>query len=140
MNAKRVLLIVGGVVQILVVALHVAMFFGLARATEVPGALKPLLYIFNAAVLTIVVFFAYVSLFRRKELIETPLGRAVCWLVVLFYVQRGLTSALVRGVRPADLAPMLLIAALYVVPALPAGRRRATDIAATAASVETART
>jgi hypothetical protein len=126
---KRVLLAIGGVVQILVVALHVAMFFGLARTSEIPEALKPTLYIFNATVLAAVLFLAYVSLFRRKELIETPMGHAVCWFAVLFYLQRGVTSAVVRGLQPTDFAMMLAIAALYAVAAAPAWPRYARSAA-----------
>jgi hypothetical protein len=136
---RRILLTIAGVVQILIIALHVAMFFGMARATEIPGPLKPLLHIFNAAVLTTVIFFAYVSLFRRKELIETPLGHATCWFMALFYAQRGLTAAFLRGVQAVDLVPMVVIAALYVIPALPERRRRATSVTASAPAVETAR-
>jgi len=47
-----VLLLIGGVFQALVVALHVAMFLNISRApvSDLPAAIKPLLHIFNAAV------------------------------------------------------------------------------------------
>jgi len=130
---KRALLTVGGVAQILAAALHVTMFFGLARTTEIPAALKPLLNIFNAAVLTAVLFFAYVSFFRRRELIETPLGRAVAWFVALFYLQRGLVEVLVSGLHPASLGVMLTIAALYAVSAAPSRSARVTAFSLKAA-------
>ncbi len=126
---KRVLLIVGGVIQVLITALHVTMFFGLRAATQVPENLKPLLYIFNAAVTTLVVFVAYVSLFRRSELLSTPLGRGLCWFVAVFYLQRGLTRLVVRGLDPPDLAIMLAIAAIYAVVALPARSQSAASAA-----------
>ncbi len=116
---KRAVLFIGGIVQLLLVALHVFMFFGMARSAEIPAGLKPLLHIFNAAVLTVVLFFAYVSFFRRREMIETALGRAVGWFIVVFYVQRGLTEVVVRGLSPVNLGLMLAIAALYVVAAVP---------------------
>jgi hypothetical protein len=116
---KRVLLVIGGIVQVLIVALHVTMFFGLARTKEIPAGLKPTLYIFNAAVLTTVLFFAYVSFFRRRELIETTFGRAVVWFIAVFYLQRGLTEVLVSGLHPTMVGMMLAIAALYAVVAVP---------------------
>jgi hypothetical protein len=125
---KRVLLVVGGVMQILAAAIHVAMFFGLSKAPQMPEGIKPLLYIFNAAVLTVVLFFTYVSLFRRRELIETPMGHAVCWFAALFYVQRGLMGALVHGPNPMDLGIMLAVAALYAIAATPAWPRRVTSV------------
>ncbi len=124
---KKVLLVIGGIVQVLIVALHVAMFFGLARASEVPAALKPSLYIFNAAVLTAVLFFAYVSFFRRRELIETPLGRAVGWFIAIFYAQRGILGAAIHGPSVFDLVILLAIAALYAIAATPAWWRRAAS-------------
>ncbi len=126
---KRVLLIVGGIVQVLIIALHVAMFFGLRATSQVPQDLKPLLYIFNAAVTTLVIFLAYVSFFRRSELLSTPLGRGVCWFVAAFYAQRGLTRLVVRGFDPPDLAIMLAIAAIYAIVALPARSRSVASLA-----------
>jgi hypothetical protein len=124
------LLIIGGIVQVLVVALHVTMFFSLARAKEIPVGLKPTLCIFNAAVLTTVLFFAYVSFFRRRELIETVFGRAVASFIAVFYVQRGLTEVLVNGVHPVSLGMMLAIAALYAVAAVPSRTPRAAEVIA----------
>jgi len=127
---RRVLLIIGGIVQVLIVALHVTMFFGLARTKEIPPGLKPTLYIFNAAVLTVVLFFAYVSFLWRRELIETVFGRAVGWFIAVFYVQRGLTEVLVSGLHPVSLGMMLAIAALYAVAAVPSRTPRAAEVAA----------
>lgn len=109
-----VLLLVGGVFQILAVAVHVFMFFGISKSPDMPGAIRPLLYIFNGAVLTVVLFFAYVSFFRRRELLQTALGRATCIFIGVFYLQRGLVEAVVSGVHPTSLSLFCLIAALYV--------------------------
>ena len=111
----RILLIVGGVAQALVVALHVAMFFGISSAPDIPDAMRPSLYIFNAAVLAMVIFFAYVSFFRRSELLQTGLGRATCLFIGGFYLQRGLVEVWVRGVDPVSFGLLCLIAALYLV-------------------------
>ena len=116
---RRILLSIGGVVQVLLAGLHVFMFFGMERAKGIPSGLKPLLHIFNAAVLTVVLFFAYVSFFQRRALAETPLGRAVCWFIALFYLQRGLTELVVSGLNPIMLGAMLAIAALYAWAAVP---------------------
>jgi len=83
----------------LAAALHVAMFLGFSRASDLPAAIIPLLYLFNAAVLATVLFFAYVSFFRRGDLLRTGLGRATCLFIGLFYIQRGLVEVLVSGVN-----------------------------------------
>ncbi len=113
-----ILLFIGGVFQMLAVALHVVMFFGISRApaSELTAAIKPLLYIFNAAVLAMVLFFAYVSFFRRKELIQTGLGRATCLFIAIFYIQRALVEVAVRGVVSPFLGLLCLVAAFYLLP------------------------
>ncbi len=110
---NRVLLIAGGVFQILFVAVHIAMFFGLAKANEVPQGVKPLMHIFNAAVLAVVLFFAYISLLRRRDLAETSMGRAVCWFIALFYLQRGVVAAIVQPFNPVDFGVMMAVATIY---------------------------
>jgi hypothetical protein len=67
-----------------------------------------------------VAFLAYVSLFKRKDLLGTGLGRVVCFFAALVYVQRGLVEVLVRGFGdPLWLILFGAIAALYVVAAWP---------------------
>jgi len=128
----RILLIVGGVFQVLIVALHVSMFFGISRAPDLPGDIRPLLHIFNAAVLTVVIFCAYVSFFQRRELIQTGLGRATCLFIGVFYLQRGLVEVVVRGIHPASLAPLCLIAALYFIAPFAPRHARGPETAETA--------
>jgi hypothetical membrane protein len=114
-KVASILLLIGGVFQILAGALHVAMFFGISKApaSDLPAAIKPLLHIFNAAVLVTVLFFAYVSFFRRKDLIQTALGRAICLFIGVFYMQRALVEVAVRGVALTSLGLLSLIAVLY---------------------------
>jgi hypothetical protein len=117
---RSVLLVVGGVVQILVMLMHVAMFFGIASSPELGQRVKETLHIFNATVAVTVAFLAYVSLFRRKDLLGTGLGRAVCFFAALVYVQRGLVEVVLRGFGdPVWLILFCAIAALYVIAALP---------------------
>lgn len=117
---RSVLLVGGGVVQILVMVMHVGMFFGIAYSPELAQRVKETLYIFNATVAVTVAFLAYVSLFRRKDLLGTGLGRAVCLFIALVYVQRGLVEVVVRGFGdPIWLILFATIAALYVIAAWP---------------------
>ena len=107
------LLIAAGVVQVLVTVLHVGIFFGIASSTELTEANKVMAHIFNAAVTVTVAFFAYVSLFRRRELLATGLGRATCLFMGVFYLQRGLVEVVVRGFNPVSFGLLVAIAALY---------------------------
>jgi hypothetical protein len=112
-----ILLTIGGVVQLLVLALHVTMFFGIASAAALPADVKPTLHIFNAAVATLVAFIAYVSLFRKRELLTTGLGRAVCLFVGFFYLQRAVVEVVVRKLDPIFFPILCAVAALYAVAA-----------------------
>jgi cytochrome bd-type quinol oxidase subunit 2 len=115
---RSVLLIVGGVVQILVTAMHVAMFFAIASSPDLAQRVKETLYIFNAFCVVTVAFFAYVSLLRRRDLLGTGLGRAVSVFIALVYLQRGLVEIIVRGFGdPLWLVLFCAIAALYAVAA-----------------------
>jgi hypothetical protein len=125
MKARSAVLIIGGIVQVLVAALHIGIFSSIA-AREIPGIaaddlakIKVFMYLLNAAVLATVLFFAYVSLLRRRDLIATPLGRATAVFIVLFYVQRAVVEVIVSGFNPAPFTLLIAIAALYAFVALP---------------------
>jgi hypothetical protein len=124
---KSTVLLIGGILQTLIVLLHIGGFFGVALDPNLNAHTKESLNIFNACVLTIVTFFAYVSLFRRRDLIETTLGRIVCGCIALFYLQRGIVGASLRGIDPVDIGPMLVIAALYIFTILPSKRKTETQ-------------
>jgi hypothetical protein len=115
---KNIFLIIAGVIQVLVAVLHVAIFRGIAVDAGLADKVKEGAQIFNAAVLTTVLFFAYVSLFRRRDLLGTSLGRAVCIFIAIFYCQRAVVEAILRGIEPIGFSLLLLVSALYIVAAL----------------------
>ncbi len=119
---KSILLTIGGVAQILILLLHVGIFYGIESTSELGASAKVTAHIFNAAVTTAVLFFAYVSLFRKQELQETVLGRIVCVFIATFYIQRGLVEVFLRGLDPLNLSLAVAIALLYVIVALPSKR------------------
>jgi hypothetical protein len=119
---KPILLITGGVIQILITLLHVGLFFGISASAELSPNAKISSYIFNAAVTAVVLFFAYVSFFHRRDLIETRLGRALGFFIAVFYLQRGLVEVFLRGSAPLNLGLSLAIAALYVTAVWPSPR------------------
>lgn len=119
---KPILLVTGGVIQTLITLLHVGIFFGISRSAELSANAKVTSYIFNAAVTAVVLFFAYVSFFHRRDLIETRLGRVVGFFVAAFYLQRGLVEVFLRGISPLNLGLSVAIAALYVIAVWPGPR------------------
>jgi hypothetical protein len=116
---KSILLLIGGFFQGLIVILHIGIFFGIASSGDLSASTKVTFHIFNAAVLTTVVYFAYISLFRRKEMIDTPFGRMTAAFIALFYFQRGLVDVFLRGIDPVVLGLAIIIPLLYIIPILP---------------------
>ncbi len=112
---KSKLLIVGGVIQILIAMLHVGIFFGISASSQLSANDKITSHIFNAAVLTTVLFFAYASLFQRKDLTKNVLGIAVFAFIAFFYLQRGLVELFLRGMDPVNLSLSLIIAGIYAI-------------------------
>ena len=77
---KSILLIIGGVIQVLILALHIAIYFGIASAESMGADMKVTAHIFNAAVTITVLFFAYVSLLPEARFAwHTPWSD--CYLV-----------------------------------------------------------
>ena len=124
---KSTLLIVGGIIQILIIILHIGIFVGNASSAELAANAKVTSHIFNAAVTTTVIFFAYVSLFRRTELLNTTLGRIVCGFIAVFYIQRGLVETFLREIQPLNLVLSLVIASIYIIALLPSKRQDCID-------------
>ncbi len=61
--------------QLLAAGLHVGIFFGISSSTAFAANVKETAYIFNATVLTTVLFTAYVPLGRQEEMLNSRLGR-----------------------------------------------------------------
>ncbi len=116
------ILMIGGIFQILIIALHVWIFFGIASSSQIPDNFKVTAYIFNAAVTATVIFFAYVSFFNSKDLSGTKLGQVVCIFIAAFYLQRGIVELFLRGFDIVTLILSIIIAAIYIVPIFPSKR------------------
>ncbi len=127
---RRILLAVGGVMQVLIALLHVTMFRGIALS-RLPADFKVTAQIFNAAVLTTVLFFAYVSFFEVRSLTQRRFGRAVLLFVAIFYLQRALVPLFLRGPELSlTLVVCLALALLYGLVAIPSRPQPAQPAAA----------
>ncbi len=127
---RRILLAVGGVFQLFFSAVHVGMFFGIAAVAGLSPAARTTAYLFNAAVLTTVLFFAFVSFAHWRDLLATRLGRTVAGFIVLFYLQRGLVELFISGLNPVILGLCLVVALLYAATVFTApGRRHQASVA-----------
>lgn len=122
-KTRSVILLIGGIVQVLMVILHIAIFWGISSNSLLAPAAKITAHIFNAAVLTTVIFLAYVSLFRIKDLINSSIGNIICIFAAVFYLQRGFVELYLRGINFFNLSLSIGIAILYIIPILPSKKK-----------------
>lgn len=127
-KTKSVILLIGGIVQVLITILHITIFWGISSNSTLLPAVKITSHIFNAAVLTSVIFLAYVSLFRIKDLINTRIGNIICIFAAVFYLQRGFVELYLRGVNFSSLALSIIIAMLYIIPILPSKKKEPEEV------------
>lgn len=120
---NKILLLIGGILNLLFSLLHLT----LSRAlnwNETLSCLTPdnraTIYILNAHLAFTCLVFAYLSLFHRKDLLTTGIGRAVTAAIGLFYVLRAVNQAAYYGLSaPGTLFGVilfLLVSLFYVVP------------------------
>jgi hypothetical protein len=123
---RRKLLVAGGIVQVLLAALHIGMFFA-----PLPQDARPMAYVFNGGVTAVVLFFAYVSLFQSEKLVGTPMGRLVCWFAALFVLQWAVVGIVAPGFNEpgltALLVPLALVYGFVAAPARPWPAREAAQ-------------
>ncbi len=94
---RRQLLTAAAILQATLAARHAVAFFQPATPADLPERLGRSFSGFNAAATIVVVFFAYLSFFKQRELVETRLGRILCWFIALVYLQRVILDVLVPG-------------------------------------------
>ncbi len=112
---KKNLLLMGGAANALFFLFHLWLGWTIWHWAQVPAGLRGLLEMFNIGGALFIGFFAYVSLCRTSETIETALGRSLCWLAVLLYGTRAAGEFVFSPrAQPAIVITCLVVAALYL--------------------------
>ena len=122
---NRILLLIGGLINLLVGAMHVSLGQGLNVSQSLSCLsldIQATLYTLNVHVAFTCLIFAYLSFFHRKGLLLTSTGRAVTAAIALFWILRAVNQVLFYGVS-ASATPFwvifcLMVSLLYVVPIL----------------------
>ena len=127
----RILLLVGGLVNAFIFVMHISFIFGI-QSSDMPPHVKQVAHLYNGCVMTTVLFFAYVSLFKWRDLLNTSLGRWTCALISVFYLQRGVVEVIVRSFEPGYFALFMGLTILYAVAPLAAGRAKGHAVSQTA--------
>jgi len=120
----NIMLLIGGVFQLLLGALHIF----LSRQIQITPGIRPadraLMQALNIGGMLMIFFVAYVSFFCRRELMSTHVGRAVLVLVCLFYFARAIESPLLFGFEPTIFVVCIVVGLLYLVPLIGSLRQR----------------
>ncbi len=85
----KILLIIAGVLNLAFGAFHIAMFWGIAGAPDIPEPLRISAYTFNAMAVLTIAFLAFAFLARGKEVMTTGLGAATLVLGASIYLWRA---------------------------------------------------
>ncbi len=85
----KILLIIAGVLNLLLGAFHIAMFWGIAGMKGVPEPLRISAFTFNGIAVLGLAYLAFAFLTRSKDVMTTGLGTATLVFGALFYLWRA---------------------------------------------------
>ncbi len=128
---NKILLLIGGIINLLFSLLHLTLGKAL-NWSETLSCLtldnRATIYTLNIHLAFTCLVFAYLSLFHRKDMLTTGIGRAITAAIGLFYILRAASQVIYNGLSapgtPFGLILFLSVSLLYVVPTL--WRRPAT--------------
>lgn len=124
-SMNRWLLRVGGVWNAFFALFHGLSAYGIQRAPGLDPAVRALLQMLNAGVILVLVFAAFVSFARGRELLTTGIGRATSVLVALFYGVRAVEEIVLSpSFSPVIFGTCLLVAAVYTALTFMAGETK----------------
>ncbi|RPH31782.1 MAG: hypothetical protein EHM93_12185 [Bacteroidales bacterium] len=121
MKKEKILTIVG-VILALFVIFHIGIAYNIAISSVLTPEIKNSIQIFNAAVTFTLAFFAYVSLFKRDEMLNSKLGRFTSGFIAVFFVQRAIVDIALNGFNPFLISTLLIISIIYFYLAIPSKR------------------
>ncbi|MBU0691856.1 hypothetical protein KKH18_08585, partial [bacterium] len=110
---NRVFIIIGGILNGLLFIFHL-LFWKLFNWPEALMYMTPddraLMQVFNIHGSITIGLFAYVSLFHRKELLTTKLGRVILAVIALFYYVHAINSIIFWNITiPEELIILVLV-------------------------------
>lgn len=122
-KASRTAIYAAGVMNVLVVALHVSLWWVLGWREELAGLSVPtreFVLVANLALMALFAIAVYLSFAHPTDLVDTPLGRALLTCFTLFWALRAGAEVYFTTLRDGEAIVFtgffLLIAALYAFP------------------------
>jgi hypothetical protein len=117
------LLIIGGILNLFASIFH-AMFWKLYGWPENLLCLshddQARIQVLTILLMLVFAFFAYVSLFHRKAMLSTSLGRRIAWFIVIFYFVRMVNQLVFWDAFLAKsiliMAGCIILILIYIIP------------------------
>jgi hypothetical protein len=127
---SRILLTVGGIVNVLFGLFHIFLGWQIQIAPGLQPEARSLLQALNVGGTLMVFFLAYASLFRRTDMLSTGLGRATQVLAILLYWTRAAEELVLFSFTPVIFVSCLAVGGIYVAALLLGVRARSSEPAA----------
>lgn len=95
---NKILLRIGGVINLLFVLFHLAMVKGIGIAlTPVSTDIQAVVHMLNIHVAFTLLIFAYLAFFQWRDLLTTRLGHVTATAIALFWFLRGINQVAFYG-------------------------------------------
>ncbi len=124
----RILLWIGGGLNLLFVVLHVTMNAWVQSLSGITADDRAIIYILNASIAATLLVFAYLSIFHWKGLASTGVGRGAAICIAAWWLARIVEGVVFTGIAAGAwvlYAICLAVAGLYVAAIfLPSGARQ----------------
>lgn len=95
---NKILLRIGGVINLLFVLFHLAMVKGIGMAlAPVSTDVQAIVHMLNIHVAFTLLIFAYLAIFQWHDLLKTRLGHSIAIAIALFWFLRGINQVAFYG-------------------------------------------
>jgi hypothetical protein len=111
---SRMLLTVGGIVNVLFGLFHIFLGWQIQMAPGLQPNLRGLLQALNVGGTLMIFFLAYASLFRRSDMLSTGLGRSTQVLAILLFWTRAGEELVLFSFTPVIFFSCLATGGIYV--------------------------
>jgi len=110
----RALLIAGGILNTFFFLFHILLGYQIYHVAQLPTPYRALMEALNLGGVLFIFFFAYVSFFYGKDMLQSRLGRVVLVLIAALYLSRASEEFFLFRFTPAIFGSCLLVGAIYV--------------------------
>lgn len=111
---RKKLLLAGGIVNTIFGLFHIWLGTAIQHSDKLTMEARSLLHAFNVFGTVAIFYFAYMSFFHRRELLETKLGKTVMSLVVFVYFSRALEEFILFDFSIVIFASCILAGGIYL--------------------------